>query len=699
MSGARVGLGCILGLAAGLLVLTPTAALAQVQGVPQTIRATIDITKTGAPIDPLMWGHFIENLGAWWEGGAWAEMIGDRKFYYPIDNDSIQVPSNSRRWVNQWTPAGPQSSVVMDSTRGYATRHAPRIALAGTSPRGIRQAGIPVHAGQSYTGRIVLAGDPSANVDVSLVWGSGSQDRQTVSIRDLSPNYRTYPLSFTSRGDTPRAELSITATGSGSFLVGAVSLMQSDHVEGWRPEYLAFFREMRVTTMRWAGNFSANYEWRDGIGDPDRRPPFYDFAWNGLEPNDVGTFEVLALNRLVGSEPYIGVNAGLGDAYSAGQWVEYVNGSTDTPMGRLRAQHGHPAPFGVKWWGIGNEMYGEWQIGHMAINHFVIQHNKFAERMLAADPSIKLVASGASLYQMYADSRSRPRVLSPPYAYDGPFDWSGNLLRHAWQNMDYISEHIYGPYGMNTQYFDSATKSWVRDTLAPVQDRLRRIPNRARGAYEEWTGYLERMPWLKDSGIKLVMDEWSTGGGDMAAGLTVALLLNEMFRHSDVYVRSDHTCAPCAINTNRYDPPVLRTNGLVFKMLANNFGTLPILDIGGNSPQPQLRGTVGIDLPRTSSGSPTYPLDVMAALSSDRQQLTITVVNPSERPQLLQLEVSGTTLPRNARAWTVSGPDIQARNVAGQPPQTRLVESTLSNATASITVAPFSINLYQFQIR
>ena len=160
-------------------------------------------------------------------------------------------------------------------------------------------------------------------------------------------------------------------------------------VEGWRPEFIALFREMRVTTMRWAGNFSAGYEWRDGIGDPDRRPPRYEFAWRSLEPNDVGTFEVLALNRLVGSEPYIGVNAGLGDAHSAGQWVEYVNGSTDTPMGKLRAQHGHPQPFGVKWWGVGNEMYGEWQIGHMSIDHFVITHNMFAAAMRAADRAEK----------------------------------------------------------------------------------------------------------------------------------------------------------------------------------------------------------------------------------------------------------------------------------------------------------------------
>lgn len=690
-----------LGLITVLMLLVAVVAPVRAQNTPQTLRATIDVTKTGEPIEPEMWGHFIENLGTWWETNAWAEMIGDRKFYYPIDNDSIQNPPNGRRGVNQWTPVGPQSSVVMDSTRGYAGKYSPRITLASSSPRGIRQVGLPVHEGQRYTGRIVLAGDPAAKVAISLVWGPGPDDRQVVRIQDdLSQEFRTFPLAFTARADNRRATFEITGTGNGSFLVGAVSLMPADNIDGWRPGFIKLFREMHISTMRWAGNFSANYEWRDGIGDPDKRPPRYDFAWHGLEPNDVGTFEILDLNRLVGSEPYIGVNAALGDEYSAAQWVEYVNGSVNTPMGKRRAEHGHPEPFGVKWWGVGNEMYGEWQIGHMSIDHFVIKYNKFAEAMRAVDPSIILVAPGADIYQMQADSRDRPRVLPIPYKYDGPFDWSGNLLRYAWQNMDYISEHIYGPYGPNAQYYDSATGKWVRDTDAPIQDRLRRIPTRAHAAALEWKGYLERMPWLKDSGIKMVMDEWSTGGGgDLAAGLTVGMTLNEMFRHTDVFKRSDHTCAPCAISYDGWDPPVLRSNGLVFKMLADKYGTLPILDIGGNSPQPQLHGTVGIDIPPTPSGSPTYPLDVMAALSQDRQRLTISVVNPSESAHQLQLDVSGTTLPNSGQVWTVSGSSIRAGNVGGRPPEVTLTQSTLSNANRPITVAPFSINLYEFQIQ
>lgn len=512
---------------ASALALVPMIAMTQTQsGVPrsegpQTIRANIDVTKTGEPINPLLWGHFIENLRNWFERGMWAEMIGDRKFFYPVNNHPVQTPPNQRtRFYSRWSPIGPEDRVVMDRTRAYSGAHAPRILVDGSAPHGIQQPGLGLRSRLGYTGRIVLAGDPSVRVEVSLVWGPNAKERETVTISSLSADYRTHPLEFHPRADTKDGRLEITGTGVGSFLIGAVSLMRDDNVEGWNPDMLAATREMNPTMLRWGGNFSANYEWRDGIGDPDKRPTRYDHAWNAIEPNDVGTFEVLALNRLLGSEPNIGVNAGLGDAHSAAQWVEYVNGSADTAMGKLRAGHGHREPFKVTWWGIGNEMYGEWQIGHMFIGHYVIKHNKFAEAMRAVDPSILLVATGASRYQMSSDSRNRwrtPLTVKPPFAFDSPQDWSGWLLRHSYQHMDYLSEHIYGPTA--PVVFDQAEQRWVPNENAPLQDRLRRVPNRVRGLVEEWEEYQRRMPWLKDTNIRPVLDEWHAGGSDLFNGL------------------------------------------------------------------------------------------------------------------------------------------------------------------------------------
>ena len=85
------------------------------------------------------------------------------------------------------------------------------------------------------------------------------------------------------------------------------------------------------------GNFVSAYEWRYGVGDIDKRPPIFDPVWHAVQPNDVGTDEFLTLCRLLGVDPYITVNAGFGDAWSARELVEYTNGAATTPMGKWRA--------------------------------------------------------------------------------------------------------------------------------------------------------------------------------------------------------------------------------------------------------------------------------------------------------------------------------------------------------------------------
>src|ERR1039458_1708270 len=135
---------------------------------------------------------------------------------------------------------------------------------------------------------------------------------------------------------------------------------------------------------------------RYAIGEMDKRPPVYDPVWRALQPNDIGTDEFMKLCKLLDVEPYITVNAGTGDARSAAQYVECANGDVSTPMGRQRAANGHPEAYKVKFWGIGNEMWGiTYQYGAMKLNQFEFKHNQFAKAMKKVDPSITLIACGA----------------------------------------------------------------------------------------------------------------------------------------------------------------------------------------------------------------------------------------------------------------------------------------------------------------
>src|ERR1035441_2834739 len=132
---------------------------------------------------------------------------------------------------------------------------------------------------------------------------------------------------------------------------------------------------------------SPDLDWQDAIGDPDKRPTTWDYHWGSAQPNDVGMDEFMTLCGLLDIEPYISVNSGFGEARSAADLVEYTNGSLDTPFGKLRAANGHPAPYKIKYWNVGNEMYGWWQLGHMELNQFTMKHNMFAKAMRKKDPT------------------------------------------------------------------------------------------------------------------------------------------------------------------------------------------------------------------------------------------------------------------------------------------------------------------------
>ncbi len=665
-----------------------------------TVAAEIDLHQTKPPIDRLMYGHFIENLSNWFEGGLWAEMLGDRKFFYPVDNSEELDPPNSRDWIlSRWRPLGPESAITMDKNRSYVGKHSPRVSVEANNRRGIQQDSLPLESGKQYEGRVVLAaassaaGAPGPEVQVSLVWGEGSNDSETIIIDSLTSDYRKFPFSFTAGGETEEGRIEITGTGSGYFLVGAVSLMPADNIDGFRPDILELHREMGVTMLRLGGNWSAGYEWREGIGDHDKRPPHYDYAWDAVDQNDVGTFEFLKLCELIDAEPNIGVNAGLGDAWSAKQWVEYVNGSEDTPMGKLRAKHGHPEPFNVKWWGIGNEMYGEWQLGHMNLEHYTIKHNQFAERMREADPDIILVASGATPYEMNTILRHFDEVPERPIEFGSKYDWTGGLLERSAENFDYIAEHI---YPLPRSYFDVEEQEFV-ETDDPLINVVRRPANRVKGAVEAWRTYEERMPWLKHSDKKIVWDEWVSGGGGLHGALGTATVLNEIFRYTELFKMSAYTCAPCIINYDGKDA-TLEAIGLVFKLYSSQFGEVPV-QVNGDSPQKEVKGTVLVDKPEETSGSPTWPLDVMAAISSDESTLTISVVNATGAEQELDLSVVGGSLSGQAQQWTITGPDLEVRNVAGEEPQIVLEERPEVDLNSSVSVAPISITLYKVQLQ
>src|SRR5579872_3897331 len=453
------------------------------------IAVTVDASKTRPPISPYLYGQFIEHIGDLVNRSVWAEMIDDRKFYYPI-NSAVEVPTQAQgpvrgRKPNRWRPIGPDSAIVMDADHPYVGEHTPKIVLAGNEPRGLQQAGIVLRKSTSYSGRVVLAGDAGASVTVSLVWGSGPGDRQTIPLKGLRSAYAKFPLQFTAGADTGDGRIEIAGTGTGSFHIAAISLMPANNIRGFRKDTTGLLKQLHSGMYRFpGGNYLSAFDWRDAIGDPDRRPPRWDPVWSALQPNDVGTDEFLFLCELLGVDAFISVNAGFGDARSAAELVEYVNGSSDTPMGKLRAANGHPAPYHVKWWGIGNEMYGRWQFGYMALKQYVYKHNQFGKAMRAADPVITLLGTGATPDEMTVNSLSMRS--------EG--DWTGGLIANCLDSIDVMSEHW---YSYNHERFDLSQNKRV-PVEEPLVDASYRPANRVREKVEAYEDYARQFPARKN---------------------------------------------------------------------------------------------------------------------------------------------------------------------------------------------------------
>lgn len=168
---------------------------------------------------------------------------------------------------------------------------------------------------------------------------------------------------------------------------------------GFRKDVLKAVEDLHVSLLRWpGGNFSSNYNWRDGIGPRDQRPARLEMAWGTVEDNRFGTHEFLQYCETIRTEPYLCANFGTGSWDEAQQWVEYCNYPDGTATSKLRQKNGREQPWKVKYWGLGNEMDGPWQMGHRTAEDYGKFALEGAKLMRWTDPTIKLVAAGSSNY-------------------------------------------------------------------------------------------------------------------------------------------------------------------------------------------------------------------------------------------------------------------------------------------------------------
>lgn len=248
---------------------------------------------------------------------------------------------------------------------------------------------------------------------------------------------------------------------------------------GFRKDVMAEIRELGVPIMRYpGGNFVSGYNWLNGVGPKQNRPTVLELAWNSIETNQFGTNEFLTWCRLVGTEPLLAVNLGWGTPEQAAALVEYCNVEKGTRWSELRREHGYAQPHNVRYWCLGNEMDGRWQIGHMPAREYGRKAADAARQMRAVDRNLQLIACGSS----------GPTMAT--YLV-----WDREVLEECYDVVDAISLHRYfnntGETGGDTRRFVALNldmEQQILDVIAVCDyvRGLRKARKRLWLSFDEW---------------------------------------------------------------------------------------------------------------------------------------------------------------------------------------------------------------------
>jgi alpha-N-arabinofuranosidase len=339
-------------------------------------------------IDPMQYGQFIEYLCDL-VPSMWSEKLYDGSFegLTPYNNTFIKETDNKEK---PWYPCGAtnRTRARRDSSTQISGDYSMRIEVAGGPPCevGIAQDGVAFKKGEklifSIFARLYGAKGP---VRVSL----HDIDGKVFAKGEFSPDitWRKYTLELTPNSTTTNATITIDYRAPGALWLDNASLMPADNVHGWRRDVFEALKALKPGVIRTGGSVLeepnyGDYDWHYLVGDPDRRRPFH--AWGGLQNSKAGLGEFIDLCRMVDAEPLLCVQFARKTPESAAEMVEYFNGAKTTPMGAKRAADGHPEPYNVKYWEVGNEQYGhDYDDGIAA----------FCEAMLKVDPHIVLLSN------------------------------------------------------------------------------------------------------------------------------------------------------------------------------------------------------------------------------------------------------------------------------------------------------------------
>ena len=367
---------------------------------PGSVQIQIDTSqRAGYTIPRTIFGTFLEPIGNSTYNGLWAELLQN-----PSLEENLWSASQVAQMITQepalaqasqlglplpWQPLDPTEGNRYEARWGDAANSWRSLAILGVPGRatGIKQqVYLPIDRELRYTGSLYakhLSGP--GELEISLRIRGEKADvlaRAVVSATDAQ--WHKYLFQLEVPKDRLRAlepvDFVIVLTGDERVQLDQMSLIPADAVGGMDPEMIRLAREMHTPLVRFGGNFTSAYHWRDGVGSPDKRVSMLNIAWGIPETNQFGTDEFLRFCQLIGAEPQIALNLGSGTPEEAAAWVRYVNDRWPSHGGLL--------------WELGNELWGNWNLGSPTLEELPARTRSFSEAIRQIDPRARLIATG-----------------------------------------------------------------------------------------------------------------------------------------------------------------------------------------------------------------------------------------------------------------------------------------------------------------
>jgi alpha-N-arabinofuranosidase len=594
-----------------------------------------------------IFSSFLEPVGNSTYNGLWAEILENPSLesgLWDADHAKAMIrehPSLSRSsslaLPLPWEPLNPSQGNRYEPHRGDAANSWQSLEVMGIpgEQTGILQeVYLPVQRELKYHGTLWAKHLSGADTLTIEIRGHGSQlALASTAIKASATTWTKYRFDFTiPAGKLARltpADFVLTVSGDERVDLDNINLFPDDAIDGLDPDEVRLAKAMHTTLVRFGGNFTSGYHWRDGIGPEDKRVSMRNIAWGIPEYNTFGTDEFLDFCKLIGAKPQIAVNLGSGTAQEAADWVKYVNEKFNHGAGGL-------------YWELGNELWGSWNLGWPTLAQLPERTRTASEMIHAVDPKAKLIATGQDPdnYQQW----NAAQLTNPA----GTF---GFLSTHFVVGVDYtVLPHP------NTDFISSATFALPVQLGRQLREMQKQINGSSAFAGKTHIAFTE---WLFQAS-RNDAPRFDNVGGAIAAGA----FLNMLMKNADVVPIAEMTgIMECAGIWKERGQVYATPAFYAFKMYADADVTEPVR-VSTNSGAYSVHNGVS-RLPEI----PDVPyLDVVAAKNDAGNTLTLFVVNRHlTRDLSTEINLSHFKAAPVGTVQTLESPSIYDRNTADNP--------------------------------